>query len=217
MRSIIPLVALAMNGMALAIDFENWTSPGPNDLRGPCPALNSMANHHIIPHNGRNITASLLVDTLGQAFNLSPELAATVAKIGLATKSPNATYFDLPDLNKHNAFEHDGSLSRVDYYFSGDEGVAKFDNATFKRFFDHFAGKEYMDLQTAAAARYSMIQHSRKNTPGFTYESQHQITSYAETIKYMKTMIDGTGQTKTDFVRILFGKLTVLIYLLEAA
>ena len=72
-------------------------------------------------------------------------------------------------------------------------------------------------LQTAAAARYSMIQHSRKNTPGFTYESQHQITSYAETITYMKTMIDGTGQTKTDFVRILFGKLTVLIYLLEAA
>lgn len=26
--------------------------PGKNDLRGPCPGLNAMANHNYIPHNG---------------------------------------------------------------------------------------------------------------------------------------------------------------------
>ncbi|KAF2275381.1 Chloroperoxidase, partial [Westerdykella ornata] len=188
-----------------AIDFQNWAPPGKNDVRGPCPAMNSLANHHIINHDGRNLTVPDLVNALTQTFNLSPELATIVSQLGLLTNPEGAATgrFDLPHLNKHNAFEHDASLSRVDFAFSGEKGVAKFDKATFARFFKHFT-TDYITLQQAAAARYAMVQWSRKNTPGFTYESQHQITSYAETIKYMKTMVDGTGKTKREFVRILF-------------
>jgi len=29
-----------------------FVAPGPNDLRGPCPGLNVVANHGYIPHNG---------------------------------------------------------------------------------------------------------------------------------------------------------------------
>jgi Peroxidase, family 2 len=29
-----------------------FVPPGPNDLRGPCPGLNAMANHAYIPHSG---------------------------------------------------------------------------------------------------------------------------------------------------------------------
>ena len=29
-----------------------FIAPGPNDLRGPCPALNAMANHGYIARNG---------------------------------------------------------------------------------------------------------------------------------------------------------------------
>jgi hypothetical protein len=29
-----------------------FEAPGPNDLRGPCPGLNAMANHGYIPRNG---------------------------------------------------------------------------------------------------------------------------------------------------------------------
>ena len=29
-----------------------FVPPGPDDLRGPCPGLNAMANHAYIPHNG---------------------------------------------------------------------------------------------------------------------------------------------------------------------
>ncbi|ORY67212.1 Chloroperoxidase [Pseudomassariella vexata] len=174
------LAAVAFSGVAFgAIDFENWAPPGDGDVRGPCPALNSLANHHIIPHDGRNLTVPLLVDVLGKAFNLSPELATVIAQLGIATNDPSADFFDLPNLNKHNAFEHDASLSRVDFAFSGEENIATFDEATFRRFFDPFNGSEYIGLQAAAAARYSMVQYSREHTPGFTYESQHQITSYA--------------------------------------
>ena len=29
-----------------------WVAPGPDDLRGPCPGLNALANHGYFPHNG---------------------------------------------------------------------------------------------------------------------------------------------------------------------
>ncbi len=209
MHAISLFSVLALNSLALAaIDFENWAPPAPGDMRGPCPALNSLANHHLIPHDGKNLTVSVLVEALTGAFNLSPELATIVSQLGVNTADdPTSGSFALTDLNKHNAFEHDASLSRVDFAFSGEEGIAKFDPATFKRFMSHFKDMDYITLPAAAAARYSMVQFSRANTPGFSYNTQHQITSYAETIKYFKTMIDPTnGLTSKEFVRILFGK-----------
>lgn len=209
----ISFALLSLNGLAQAIiDFENWAPPGPGDVRGPCPAMNSMANHHIIPHNGKNLTVSLVAEALAGTFNLSPEMGTIVAGIGLNTApDPSLGYFQLDHLNKHNAFEHDASLSRVDFAFSGEEGVAKFDNETFHRWFSHFDGLEYIDMEIAAKARYAQVQYSRKHTPGFTYEQQHRITSYAETIKYMKTMVDSTNQTKREFVKILFGEYPLIL------
>jgi hypothetical protein len=169
--------------------------------------MNSMANHHIIPHDGKNLTIPVLAEALAGTFNLSLEMGTIVSGIGLATApDPSLGHFQLDDLNKHNAFEHDASLSRVDFAFSGEEGIAKFDNATFNRWFSHFDGLEYIDIEVAAKARYAQVQYSRQHTPGFTYLEQHRITSYAETIKYMKTMVDSTGQCKREFVKILFGK-----------
>ncbi|KAF2270772.1 hypothetical protein CC78DRAFT_573123 [Lojkania enalia] len=35
------------------VDFKKWNPPGYRDVRSPCPLLNSLANHDIIPHNGK--------------------------------------------------------------------------------------------------------------------------------------------------------------------
>ena len=32
--------------------LNGFVPPGPNDLRGPCPGLNALANHNYLPHNG---------------------------------------------------------------------------------------------------------------------------------------------------------------------
>lgn len=29
-----------------------WVAPGPNDIRGPCPGLNALANHGYFPRSG---------------------------------------------------------------------------------------------------------------------------------------------------------------------
>ena len=209
MHAISLLSVLFFNGLAFAaVDFTNWAPPGPGDERGPCPALNSLANHHILPHDGKNLTVPLLVNVMGEVFNLSPELATTIGQLALATApDPSAGSLDLPDLDKHNAFEHDASLSRVDFAFSGIPGDAKFNSTLFDEFLSFFDGMDYITIPAAAAARYNRVKSSRAHTPGFTYGPIQQITSYAETIKYFRTMIDPTnGLTSKQFVKILFGK-----------
>ncbi|KAM7187102.1 Chloroperoxidase [Rhypophila sp. PSN 637] len=37
-----------------------YAPPGPNDLRSPCPFINTLANHGYIPRDGRNVTAKQL-------------------------------------------------------------------------------------------------------------------------------------------------------------
>lgn len=201
----IPLAAL--HGRAIAgIDFLNWQPAGHGDQRGPCPVLNSLANHNIIPHNGQHLTVDLIVPALQQVFNISPDLANFLFQSGLSTApDPSTGFFDLQDLDKHNAIEHDASLSRSDFYFSGIPGDAKFNATIFNDVLSYFEHMEYITVQAAAAARYSRVKDSRAHTPGFTYTDVQQITSYAETALYMKTMVDASGQTRVDFVKILFG------------
>jgi hypothetical protein len=96
--------------------------------------MKSMANHQIIPDHGLNLTIPILADALANNFNLSIEMGTIVAGMRPATApDPSLVYLDPNHSNKRNAFEHDALLSRVNYHFSDDEGIPKFDNATFDR------------------------------------------------------------------------------------
>lgn len=201
------LSSLAFTGLALAtVDFLNWHPPGPGDVRGPCPCLNSLANHNILPHNGKNYTIPVLVKALTEAVNVSPEFAFTISLLGTFTAAdPTKGSFDLTDLLNHNLFEHDASLSRAEFEFGGD--VQTFKPDIFAQFMSHFEGQEFVTTEAAAAARYDRVQTERNRNPHFTYNAQHQITSYSETVFYIRTLIDPrNNQTPVEFVKIFFGK-----------
>lgn len=53
-----------------------FVPPGPGDIRGPCPGLNSLANHNYLPHNG--------VPTFAQAID-----ATTKGKPSLENCKPH--------------------------------------------------------------------------------------------------------------------------------
>ncbi|KAK3904913.1 Peroxidase, family 2-domain-containing protein [Staphylotrichum tortipilum] len=200
---LLPLLALAGAATA-ALDFSKWKTRQPGEFRAPCPAMNSLANHNFIQRDGRNITVAKLVPVLEEVFNLSPELATIISNLGLFTApDPSKGVFTLDDLNRHNLFEHDASLSREDFYYHGD--ASTFRPEVFKKFFDHFKGMKYIDIESAAAARYAMVLDSRKRNPTFTYGVQQRITSYGETNKYLRTMAEpATGKCLASFVKILF-------------
>ena len=48
----IPFTTFNENQLIDVTGEHAWVAPGPNDLRGPCPGLNALANHGYFPHSG---------------------------------------------------------------------------------------------------------------------------------------------------------------------
>lgn len=133
---------------------HDWHAPVRGDVRSPCPALNSLANHGYIPRDGKKLGVSMVVKALGKALNVSEETATTLAKGGLRTSSdPASGTFSLEDLRKHNMIEHDASLSRKDTSVDGDN--FSFNREVFDEFLSHFKGSSgVITIPAAAAARW---------------------------------------------------------------
>ncbi|KAJ8127332.1 heme-thiolate peroxidase [Lasiodiplodia mahajangana] len=77
-------------------DAHAWAPGGPEDFRGPCPMMNTLANHGFIPRDGRNLTRVNVVKGLGDGLNFSPDLASIMFDQAIiANPEPNATFFTL--------------------------------------------------------------------------------------------------------------------------
>lgn len=101
--------------------------PGPGDSRSACPMLNAMANHGILPHDGKNITFKELNTKVRQTFNFAPSFCFFVPKFSanFLHRSYFNDKFNLEDLSLHSdkAIEHDASLTRQDAALVADQGV----------------------------------------------------------------------------------------------
>jgi hypothetical protein len=101
-----------------------YTPPSATDSRSACPMLNALANHSILPHDGKNITFRDLNTAVRQAFNFAPSFCFFVPTF--AARFLGRSYwtdrFDLAELSKHNAIEHDASLTRQDVALVQDQG-----------------------------------------------------------------------------------------------
>lgn len=105
--------------------IPQYIPPTPADCRSPCPALNTLANHGLLPRNGKGIDYKQLKEALIGVYNLGPAFGFVFARA--ATKKfadPKTGEFSLCDLliNVHNnaqpsgstGIEHSASMSRVD-------------------------------------------------------------------------------------------------------
>jgi hypothetical protein len=79
--------------------------------RGPCPGLNTLANHGYLPHNGREITRDILADAMLNGFNIAKSDAIILFSQAVRTNpKPLARTFDLDTLGREGVLEHDFSL-----------------------------------------------------------------------------------------------------------
>ncbi|KAJ6521092.1 Chloroperoxidase [Mycena vulgaris] len=112
-----------------------FIAPGPNDIRGPCPALNTLANHGYISRNGITTFEEIILST-EEAFNLDRDMASGMAAINMLTRGnpfvnkisiggvspfvpPLPGQIDGPEtqgIAKHGRFEGDGSMTRSDVH-----------------------------------------------------------------------------------------------------
>ncbi|KAH6844772.1 Peroxidase, family 2-domain-containing protein [Chaetomium sp. MPI-CAGE-AT-0009] len=197
------LPALAAVTPVLA-GFDTWSPPGPYDVRGPCPMLNTLTNHGFFPHNGRNIDQETTENALFDALNLNKTLGKFLFDFALTTNPiANATTFSLNDLGNHNVLEHDASLSRADAYHGS---VLTFNHTIFEETKSYWTD-ELITLKMAADARYYRIKTSQATNPEYTMSELGDAFTYGESAAYV--VLFGDKESKTvprSWVEWLFEK-----------
>ncbi|KAF7164769.1 hypothetical protein CNMCM5623_009151 [Aspergillus felis] len=116
----------------LPLHKGDYRPAGPDDLRAPCPVLNSLANHGIIARNGRNITAAELkaalrylgmgIDVIAilvnGAFQVHSDDPKKTARLGLRdndqVNEDGVPVLNLDQVGRPHAVEHDVSVTRQD-------------------------------------------------------------------------------------------------------
>ncbi|CBQ73518.1 conserved hypothetical protein [Sporisorium reilianum SRZ2] len=163
-----------------------WQAPAKGAKRGPCPGLNTIANHGYLPRNGIVNPVELLVGTFN-GLNLSPDLAAILAAISfvgmgdlLQMKLSIGDRYGLGDgLNHHGILEGDASVTRKDHYFGNSwdadpQLVQQFINET------NTYGKGNVDIWSLANSRYRAWEYGRSNNPVFDFNPWRMLVAYGE-------------------------------------
>ncbi|KAK2609840.1 hypothetical protein N8I77_003317 [Diaporthe amygdali] len=175
---------VAATGSVLATlseDLYPWQAPKEGDLRSPCPGINSLANHGILPRDGRNID----LDTLGAAvllgYNMDHEtmLLVGIPALKTSTTGDNAT-FHLSDVAQHmpQVIEHDGSMTRDDAYFGDD---LSFSPAAWGRTLSGWGDIDIIDNEAAAREINQRFEWGEAHNPEFnaTFARSGSLLQYA--------------------------------------
>ncbi|KAK0546529.1 hypothetical protein OC846_005223 [Tilletia horrida] len=184
-----------------------YIAPGANDIRGPCPGLNTLANHGYLNRSGI-VTPQDIVRAVQAGYNMAQSFAVFLAwgahvvdgnqltnLISIGRKS-SSTGTDPPSpaqvggLNTHGLFEGDASTTRGDAYF-GDN--FSFNETLFQVFVqksNQYGGGKY-NLTAAAEVRWARIQDSIARNPTFDFTTPRYFTAYGESSFPIRFFVDG--------------------------
>ncbi|KAJ8081092.1 hypothetical protein PM082_017933 [Marasmius tenuissimus] len=203
---LLSLIALAV-GVAQAqhdtIDFSAypWQAPGPNDLRGPCPGLNTLANHGFLPRSGRNITVPMIVEAGFKGYNIESDILILAGKVGLLT-SFEADAMSLRDIALHGNIEHDASLSREDIALGDHIG---FNETTFSTLLNSNPGSDVYNTTSAGQVMKARLADSLIRNRNVTNTDIQFSIRTGESGFYLSVMGDPiTGEAPKKFVQIFF-------------
>ncbi|KAI1116711.1 Cloroperoxidase [Nemania sp. NC0429] len=172
--------------------YGHFKPEEPTDTRGVCPMLNTLANHGLLPRNGRDINVNQTVYALNEGLNISPEFGVFLFNAGrLANPNPNATTFNLNHLDRHDFFEHDGSLSRQDAYFGQ---WSRFNQTVWDWTMASWPG-DTLDVQAVSNARAQRQQQSNDTNPEYSLSQLGYIFNVAEGSALISIIGNKTSQT----------------------
>ncbi|KAI1056368.1 hypothetical protein LB507_002378 [Fusarium sp. FIESC RH6] len=182
---------------------QEWIAPGSTDSRGPCPGLNTLANHGYLPRDGRNIDLKKLADGMLYGFNIEKGDAVLLFTQAIRTspKYPMARSFDLEDLGRHGILEHDISISRSDAYFADPN---PFNQTVWEETLTYFPD-EMITVEQVAKARMGRLETSKKTNPEHSLSALASGFSWGEMASFFEIMADGTtGTVKKDYIEYWF-------------
>jgi hypothetical protein len=102
-----------------------FKAPGPGDSRGPCPALNLLANYGYLPRNGY-VSYGEILDATARGFNMGADLSAVLATFAVLANGDldNLRFYlgagknGVGGLNRHSTVEADISPNREGTFIS---------------------------------------------------------------------------------------------------
>ncbi|RDB17095.1 putative sterigmatocystin biosynthesis peroxidase stcC [Hypsizygus marmoreus] len=160
--------------------WPEYIAPKEGDSRCSCPALNAMANHGILPRDGRDISFKELNRTIRATYNFAPTFCFFVPNFAanMLKKKYSKDHFDLADLDLHNGIEHDASLVRRDVYFEPNQGVPHLPYV--KELLESATGKDKDGNTILTPADLSRISSKRRaqaraENPEFSLDTFHKI------------------------------------------
>lgn len=173
----------------IADEGHPYVAPGPGDIRGPCPGLNTLANHGYLPHNGI-VSPDQLVLAVWEGLSMSPDLAAILTVAGFVFKGDtNTMKLSIGGkvngagvgLSQHGTIEGDGSVTRFDSNM-GDH--VKVSQERLQIYYGEIAkyGTNGYDINptVCAESRYRAYQDSVQNNPAVDFSSTRHLVAYAE-------------------------------------
>jgi hypothetical protein len=189
-------------GARQAWEAKPWTAPGPNDARGPCPGLNTLANHGYLPSNGREISRDILAQAMLDGYNIARSDAIILFSQAVRTNpKPFARTFDLDTLGREGVLEHDFSLSRSDRFFAD---PLPFNETVWKETASFFKTEE-ITVQQLADARMARLATSKRTNPQHKNSLLSDGFSWGECASFFEIMADGTtGTVRKDFIEYWF-------------
>ncbi|KAJ7655709.1 Chloroperoxidase [Mycena polygramma] len=199
-----------------------FIAPGPDDQRGPCPAMNTLANHGYIPRNGiasfEEITLALM-----EAFNLELIFGANMAANNMLTRGnpfinklsiggvsslvpPLPGKIDGPvtgGIAKHGRFEGDASLTRADAFIGDNRDfqdiLYDLDLLQLGKFGDNGpdGNNTVFNLATLVGIKKQNIAMDQAANPEFEFAARRMNAAYGEAAFLLHVFANGTTQQAT--------------------
>ncbi|ORY67524.1 Chloroperoxidase [Pseudomassariella vexata] len=169
--------------------------PGTGDVRSPCPGLNALANHGLLPRNGKGIDLAILSAGTLAGFNLGQDAATLVGTQALASSATgNASTFDLDNLNEHDpqVIEHDGSMSRTDSFWGDNHS---FNQEAWDRTLSTWGDNETITFAVAAAERTARFVFGAAANPEFnaTFANSGSLLEYSLMLSAFGDPVEGNA------------------------
>ncbi|KAJ7496831.1 Chloroperoxidase [Mycena latifolia] len=199
-----------------------FIAPGPDDQRGPCPAMNTLANHGYIPRNGIATVEEIILAVM-EAFNLELNLGATVVANNMLTRGnpfvnkisiggvsplvpPLPGQIDGPEtggIAKHGRFEGDASMTRADAFIGDNrnfqENLYDLDLLQLDQFGDNGADGDntVFNLATAIGIKKQNIMMDQATDPEFHFAARRMNAALQEAAFLLDVFANGTTKQAT--------------------
>lgn len=194
---------------------HQFKAPGPTDVRGLCPSLNTLANYNFISRTG---ITSLAESSNGiqQAWGFGYDLSTFLAALGLIaggdlptgkfsiggadSRVPN-TIGPALGIDKHGTFEIDGSISRQDAYFGNQADFIPSRWQAIRKQAES-AGGGYFGLEMWVENQKQTYLQSRNTNPQANLGAKYFAVSLAERAFMFRAFPNGTTPEIADAANI---------------